>query len=103
GVQATIDDAINSITKGGTIVVVGVFGDKPRVDLGLVQDRELNLRGTLMYKAEVYQQAVKLIDQGAIITEPLMSRHFSFDEYLQAYQFIDESRDKVMKVFIDIA
>ncbi|MDO9131170.1 MAG: alcohol dehydrogenase catalytic domain-containing protein [Anaerolineales bacterium] len=103
GVQATIDDAINSITKGGTIVVVGVFGDKPRVDLGLVQDRELNLRGTLMYKAEDYQQAVKLIDQGAIITEPLMSRHFSFDEYLQAYQFIDESRDKVMKVFIDIA
>ena len=50
GVVDTMTAAIENIQKGGTIVVVGVFGDKPRVDLGLVQDRELNLRGTLMYQ-----------------------------------------------------
>ena len=61
GVEPTITAAVANIQKGGTIVVVGVFGEKPRVDLGLVQDRELNLRGTLMYKREDYVRAVELI------------------------------------------
>ena len=103
GIEATMTDAIENIAKGGTIVVVGVFGDKPRVDMGLVQNNELNLVGTLMYKKEVYEKAVELIDSGDVITEPLMSKHYSMDEYLAAYNFIDQARDKTMKVFIDIA
>jgi len=83
-------------------VVVGVFGDKPRIDLGLVQDRELKLVGTLMYKYEDYLKAVELIDSGKVKTEPLFSKHFDFDQYAEAYDFIDEQRDKTMKVFIDL-
>lgn len=103
GVQATIDDAINTVAKGGTIIVVGVFGDKPKVNMGFVQDRELNLRGTLMYKVEDYQKAVEFIHTGEVITDPLISRHFAFDDYLEAYKFIDEARDRTMKVFINVA
>jgi L-iditol 2-dehydrogenase len=103
GVEATMKDAIETIAKGGTIVVVGVFGDKPRVDMGLVQNNELNLVGTLMYKKEDYLRAVELIGSGAVQTIPLMSRHYSMEAYLDAYKFIDEARDKTMKVFIDIA
>lgn len=102
GVEPTITAAIETIHKGGTLVVVGVFGDKPRIDLGLVQDRELNLRGTLMYQRQDYHRAVELISYGSVITAPLMSKHFPFDEYLQAYRFIDEQGDKSMKVFIDV-
>ena len=83
GVEPTITAAIASIQKGGTLVVVGVFGEKPRIDLGLVQDRELNIRGTLMYQRPDYRRAVELIASGGVITEPLMSKHFAFDDYLQ--------------------
>ncbi|RPI91959.1 MAG: alcohol dehydrogenase [Chloroflexi bacterium] len=62
GVESTMTAAIETIEKGGTIIVVGVFGEKPRVDLGLVQDRELNLRGTLMYKREDYEKAAQVRD-----------------------------------------
>lgn len=103
GVEDTMTAAIENIQKGGTIIVVGVFGEKPRVDMGLVQDRELNLRGTLMYKRPDYERAVELIAAGAVATEPLFSKHFPMDNYLDAYQFIDAQRDKTMKVFIDIA
>jgi 2-desacetyl-2-hydroxyethyl bacteriochlorophyllide A dehydrogenase len=103
GIEATMTDAIETIAKGGTIVVVGVFGDKPHVDMGLVQNNELNLVGTLMYKKEDYEDAVKLIGSGKVATKPLMSRHYSMDEYLDAYKFIDQARDRTMKVFIDIA
>lgn len=103
GVEPTITAAIANIAKGGTIVVVGVFGEKPRVDLGLVQDRELNLRGTLMYQRADYIRAVELMKTGQVQVGPLMSKHFAMKDYLAAYQFIDQQRDKTMKVFIDIA
>lgn len=103
GVEDTITAAIETIQKGGTIIVVGVFGEKPRIDMGLVQDRELNIRGTLMYQRQDYLRAVELIDSGQVVTTPLMSKHFPMDDYLEAYHFIDQQRDKSMKVFIDIA
>jgi L-iditol 2-dehydrogenase len=103
GVEPTITAAIEEIEKGGTLVVVGVFGEKPRVDMGLVQDRELNIHGTLMYKREDYLKAVELISTGEVCTEPLISKHFAMTDYLEAYRFIDQARDKTMKVFIDIA
>lgn len=103
GVEDTMTAAIENIQKGGTIVVVGVFGEKPRVDMGLVQDRELNLHGTLMYQRPDYERAVELIDTGAVVTDPLFSKHFSLDDYLDAYSFIETQGDKSMKVFIDLA
>ena len=102
GIEATMTEVIETIQKGGTIVVVGVFAEKPRIDLGFVQDRELSLIGTLMYKYEDYQRAVELIDNGKVKTEPLYSKHFPFSAYSEAYDFIDAHRDKTMKVFIDL-
>jgi L-iditol 2-dehydrogenase len=80
-----------------------VFGDKPRINLALVQDRELNLRGTLMYQRQDYKRAVELIASDGIITEPLVSKHFSMDNYIEAYRFIDKFGDRSMKVVIDVA
>jgi 2-desacetyl-2-hydroxyethyl bacteriochlorophyllide A dehydrogenase len=103
GVEDTMTPAIENIQKGGTIIVVGVFGEKPRVDLGLVQDRELNLHGTLMYKRPDYERAVELIASGQVKTNPLFSKHFNLDDYLAAYEFIEAQGDQTMKVFIDVS
>ena len=102
GPEETMADAIENIQKGGTIIVVGVFAEKPRVDLGLVQDHELKLFGTLMYKYEVYIKAVGHIASGRLITDPLFTRHFPFGAYNSVYNFIDDQGDKVMKVFVDL-
>ncbi len=102
GVAATIGDAIENVQKGGTIVVVGVFGEKPSVNLGFVQDRELRLHGTLMYQRADYEKAVELIASGAVATEPLLSKHFPMEQYAEAYRYIEEQRDGVMKVVIDV-
>jgi L-iditol 2-dehydrogenase len=101
GVESTMESAVGHIAKGGTIVVVAVFGERPRVDLGLVQDRELTLIGTLMYKRQDYERAVALIASGEIVTGPLESRHFPFSEYAAAYRYIDGQADHCVKVFID--
>jgi L-iditol 2-dehydrogenase len=102
GVQAAIDEAVGGIQKGGTIILVAVYADRPHMDTALIQDRELNVLGTLMYKREDFERAVELIGTGRVITAPLETGHFSLDRYADAYAFIDEARDRAMKVFIDV-
>ncbi len=66
GVEDTIAQAVANACKGTTIVVVGVFGLKPPVDLGQVQNNELSLIGTLMYQRPDYECAINLVAKNAI-------------------------------------
>ncbi|MHA1156682.1 MAG: zinc-dependent alcohol dehydrogenase, partial [Candidatus Heimdallarchaeota archaeon] len=102
GNKQTIDDAIQNARKGTDIIIVGVFGEKPVIDMAAVQNNELRLIGMLMYQTKEYLQAIELVNSGKIQLEPLMTKHFKFDDYNQAYQYISEMKDKVMKVFIDV-
>jgi len=102
GVQDTIRQAVSNARKGSTIVVVGVFGEKPQVDLGLVQDRELSLVGTLMYQRADYERAIQLIAAGRLSLDTLVTQRFGFHDYLKAYQAIETSDGRYMKVMIDL-
>jgi L-iditol 2-dehydrogenase len=103
GAQKTIEQAVAVARKGTDIVVVGVFGDRPTVDLGVVQDRELRLIGTLMYQEPDWRQAIALVEAGKVNLEPLVTDRFPFDRYLDAYRHIDANRERAMKVMITVA
>jgi L-iditol 2-dehydrogenase len=102
GVQTTIQQAILNARKGSDIIVVGVFGEPPKVDIGLVQDRELRMIGTLMYQESDYRQAIELVGTGKVNLEPLITDHFTFDEYTKAYEHIEQMKGRGMKVMIHV-
>ena len=56
----------------------------------------------MMYRHEDYVDAIRLAGEGKIQLKPLMSRHFAFKEYLDAYAYIDANRETTMKVLIDV-
>jgi L-iditol 2-dehydrogenase len=102
GVEDTITDAVAHARKGSTIVVVGVFGRKPTVDIGLVQDRELSLVGTLMYQRRDYELAIELVASGNMRLDELITDYFPFKQYLDAYHAIEAAAGKTMKVMITL-
>lgn len=102
GVEATITDAVLNARKGTTIVVVGVFGKKPQVDLGLVQDRELSLVGSLMYQKADYECAIDLVASGKMKLDEMITHRFPFDRYLDAYHTIEASKGEYLKVMIEL-
>ncbi len=102
GVEASLSSLVAEIGKGGTLLIVGVYGDKPRVDMSVVCEHELSMHGSMMYRHEDWVQAVEWIASGDIITEPLVSTHFPFEQYSDAYTFIEEEGEKSMKVMIDL-
>ncbi len=102
GTQASVSEAVARIAKGGTIVLVAVYAEHPRVDLAVVGDRELTLTGTLMYQRPDYEEAVRRIAAGEIVTGPLESHHVPFDRYIEAYEYIERRGAECLKVFIDL-
>jgi L-iditol 2-dehydrogenase/threonine 3-dehydrogenase len=102
GVQASIDGLISHVEKGGEIIIAGVFEEHPTINMGFVGEHELKLIGTLMYKHEDYLEAVEFISHSKICTDPLVTRHFSFEQYHDAYAYLDEVGPETMKVMIDL-
>lgn len=100
GINVTMDQAIRFARKGSDIIVVGVFADLGTINMGFVQDHELRLIGTAMYREEDYIEAINLVGAGKIAFDPLITNHFSFEDYKKAYDLIDQQKDKAMKVII---
>lgn len=102
GNDATIGQAIAAARKGSVIVLVAVFADLAHVDLAVLNDHELSLKTSMMYRHEDYEGAIALIQRGGVKLRPLISRHFGFREYLDAYKYIDNHRETTLKVLIDV-
>jgi len=98
----TIAQAINMARKGATIVVVGVFKEEVPIKVGLIQDRELELKGTAVYRFKDFLDAIELLKRGDVLAGQLISRVFSLRELEKAFKYIEENRDTTIKVLIKV-
>jgi L-iditol 2-dehydrogenase/threonine 3-dehydrogenase len=100
GAQSSLNLLLKKIEKGGEIVIVGVYAENPQVNMYYLGEHELKLIGTLMYLHEDYLEAARAIISNQILLDPLISKHIPFDNYMEAYRFIE--KENSMKVIIDL-
>jgi L-iditol 2-dehydrogenase len=100
GIDATMKQAIDCARKGSDVVVVGVFADLGTINMGFIQDHELRLIGSAMYRVEDYIKSIELVSAGLIELDALITNTVKFPDYLQAYQIVEEQKDKAMKVMV---
>lgn len=100
GINATMKQAIDYARKGSDIIVVGVFGDLGSINMGFIQDHELRLIGTAMYRVEDYIKSIELTGAGLINLESLITHTVSFANYPEAYEIIEKNKDNAMKVIV---
>ena len=102
GNDITMGQAIQYARKGSTIILVAVFAGLAKVDLAVLNDHELDLNTTMMYRNEDYLEAIELVRAEKVHLKPLISKHFAFCDYAEAYRYIDANRETTMKVLIDV-
>lgn len=102
GNNVTMGQAIKYARKGSTIILVAVFAGKAEIDLAVLNDHELDLNTTMMYRNEDYIDAICLANEDKVHLRPLISKTFSFQDYDEAYRYIDENRETTMKVIINV-
>lgn len=101
GVEVSIRSLMETIEKGSDIVVVAVFAKDPTLSMFYLGEHELRLIGSMMYRHEDYLTAIDYVNKGIVNLKPLVSNRFAFEEYDDAYKFIDAHRETSMKVLID--
>jgi L-iditol 2-dehydrogenase len=101
GVATTIRDAIRVARKGTRIVPAGVFEEEVPINLGLVQDRELEVAGTLMYADDDFATALNLLCAGDVTVTSMISHHFPLSEAAEAFAVAD-SREDALKVVLQV-
>lgn len=99
---AALNQMLRYGRKGMAFIIVAVYGRKPEIEMGLVQDREYELFGTLMYRHEDYMTAIDLVAGGKVNLKALISREFPLEYTAKAYQYIEEHRDTVQKVILNV-
>ena len=102
GSDITMEQAIQNARKGSMIVLVAVFGKRASVDLAKLNDSELDLNTSMMYRHEDFVDAIRLVNEGKILLKPLETAHFAFADYQKAYEYIDNNRETTMKIIIDV-
>lgn len=70
--------------------------------VAVLNDYELDLNTSMMYRNEDYIDAIKLVKEGKVELDKLISNQFSFKEYKDAYEYIDNNRETTMKVMINV-
>ncbi len=100
GLEATMQSAILSCAKGATVIVMGVFGKNVSIPVGLIQDWELRVLGSLMYVGDDYREAIRLLAVGQVRVDTLITHRFPLAQAPEAFDTALR-RGSVLKVLLE--
>lgn len=81
GNNITMGQAIKYARKGSTIILVAVFAGMGEIDLAVLNDHELDLNTSMMYRNEDYIEAISLAKSGKAPENVTLSEAYSFADF----------------------
>ncbi len=99
GITATLNLAIASLRKGGSLGLVGNLAPETHFPLQSVVTRELTLYGSCSSNGE-YPEALKRIADGTINVKPLISNIAPLAEGAQWFQRLRSGKENLLKVIL---
>jgi L-iditol 2-dehydrogenase len=99
GRQETIDTAIASVRKGGTVTLIGNITPQVTIPLQAIVSRQLRLQGTAASAGE-YPQAIDLIARGVIQVKPLITAVAPLEEGARWFDRLHAHEPNLMKIVL---
>ena len=97
GATDSLDVCLDAVRKGGTVVQAGVHPGRVETDLNRVMMKELRFIGTYGYVWTTWQRSLRLLSDGRINTEAIISHEFPLERFAEAFQLTqDGSAAKVI-------
>ena len=97
---SAIRSSVETVLPLGTIVQVGVSGDRP-VPINILVGKEVNFIGTHRFHEE-FAEAVELIDRGELDVSPIITHVFPLSDVDQAFSLAGD-RSKAAKILLSFA
>jgi len=99
GRDATVAAAIDSVRKGGTVVLIGNITPEVRLPLQKVVSRQIRLQGTAASSGE-YPEAIELMRTGAIKVKTLITAVAPLEEGPRWFERLHKGEPNLMKVVL---
>ena len=99
GRTETIKSAIQSVRKGGTVVLVGNISPEVAIPLQVVVSRQIRLQGSCASSGE-YPRAIELMAKGAINVKPLISAIAPLEDGPRWFERLYSHEPNLMKVVL---
>jgi L-iditol 2-dehydrogenase len=99
GRNETVAASIDSVCKGGTVVLVGNISPEVTLPLQKVVTRQIRLQGSCASSGE-YPKAIELMASGAIRVKPLITAVAPLDEGAQWFERLYKREPNLMKVVL---
>jgi L-iditol 2-dehydrogenase len=100
GAVPAMQAAIRVTRSGGVVQLVGMPAEQePTVPLYDIIGRELRVQGLFRY-ANTYPAAIALAAEGRVDLRSLVTKSFSLDEVPQAFPWVQEHREEVIKAVV---
>jgi L-iditol 2-dehydrogenase len=99
GNSTTVNAAIESVRKGGSVVLVGNISPEVTLPLQKVVTRQIRLQGSCASAGE-YPQAIELVSNGAIPVKPLITAVAPLHDGPQWFERLYAGEPNLMKVVL---
>jgi L-iditol 2-dehydrogenase len=99
GRNETVNVAIDSTRKGGTVTLIGNVTPEVKLPLQKVVSRELRLQGTAASSGE-YPEAIKLISSGRIQVKPLITQVAGLADGPRWFERLHAREPNLMKIVL---
>ncbi len=100
GRTETVNAAIDSVRKGGSVILVGNIAPTVSIPLQKVVTRQIRLQGSCASAGE-YTEAMALIASGAIRVKPLITATAPLSEGPQWFERLYTREPNLMKIVLD--
>jgi L-iditol 2-dehydrogenase len=99
GRNETIAASIDSVRKGGTVVLIGNITPEVKLPLQKVVSRQIRLQGTAASSGE-YPEAIELMRTGAIRVGPLITAVAPLEDGPQWFERLHRGEPNLMKIVL---
>ena len=95
----TLQNALDMVSKGGRVVVVGLHTEEASVDPLKMMYEEVSLLGTFANQGD-FPEAIELLAEGKVKAEPLISKVFPLEQGPEAFRQL-KAQPNWVKVLIE--
>jgi threonine dehydrogenase-like Zn-dependent dehydrogenase len=93
GVEGTLRQAMELVTRGGRVIVVGVCMKEDKIFPMVGINKQLTMQFVLGYTPAEYAEALGALGDGSVDTSPMITRIVSIDELPAAFAALAEPSD----------
>ena len=99
GITPTVDMALRSVRKGGTVSLVGNMSPAVEIPLQILVQRELSVYGSCGSQLD-FPESIELIASGAVKVDPMITAQISLDQAKEYFDRLYNQDPTLMKVIV---